>query len=73
MRVCLYLPESVEVDFSDLEAKGVGYALVTAIRQRGGDREDRMMSKDYERLCASTEAFIYAVMSRPMARRLARA
>src|SRR3712207_891487 len=32
----------------------------------------RRMSKDYERLCASGEAFVYAAMSRLMLRRLAR-
>ena len=30
------------------------------------------MSKDYERLCASGEAFVYAAMIRLMTRRLAR-
>ena len=34
--------------------------------------ENRRMSKDYERLCASAEAFVYAAMIRLMARRLAR-
>ena len=34
---------------------------------------NRRMAKDYERLCASSEAFIYASMSRLMVRRLARA
>jgi putative transposase len=33
----------------------------------------RRMSKDYERLCATGEAFIYAAMTRLMVRRLARA
>jgi putative transposase len=33
---------------------------------------NRRMSKDYERLCASGEAFVYAAMSRLMMRRLAR-
>jgi putative transposase len=33
----------------------------------------RRMSKDYERLCASGEAFIYAAMTRLMVKRLARA
>jgi putative transposase len=33
----------------------------------------RRMSKDYERLCASAEAFVYAAMIRLMVRRLARA
>jgi putative transposase len=35
--------------------------------------QNRRMSKDYERLCASGEAFVYAAMSRLMVRRLARA
>ena len=34
--------------------------------------QNRRMSKDYERLCASVEAFIYAAMIRLMVRRLAR-
>ena len=34
--------------------------------------QNRKMSKDYERLPESAEAFIYAAMSRLMARRLAR-
>jgi putative transposase len=34
---------------------------------------NRRMSKDYERLCATGEAFVYAAMSRLMVRRLARA
>src|SRR5215217_3036126 len=35
--------------------------------------QNRRMSKDYERLCATAEAFIYAGMTRLMVRRLARA
>ena len=35
--------------------------------------QNRRMSKDYERLCATAEAFVYAAMSRLMVRRLARA
>jgi hypothetical protein len=35
--------------------------------------QNRRMSKDYERLCATGEAFIYAAMTRLMIRRLARA
>jgi putative transposase len=35
--------------------------------------QNRRMSKDYERLCASAEAFIYAAMVRLLVRRLARA
>src|ERR687889_2527074 len=34
--------------------------------------QNRRMSKDYERSCASGEAFVYAAMSRLMTRRLAR-
>ena len=34
--------------------------------------QNRRLSKDYERLPESSEAFIYAAMSRLMARRLAR-
>jgi putative transposase len=35
--------------------------------------QNRRMSKDYERLCATSEAFIYVAMRRLMVRRLARA
>ena len=35
--------------------------------------QNRRMSKDYERLCATSETFIYAAMTRLMVRRLARA
>ena len=35
--------------------------------------QNRRMSKDYERLCATGEAFIYTAMTRLMVRRLARA
>ena len=34
--------------------------------------QNRRMSKDYEKLCASGEAFVYAAMSRLMTRRLTR-
>jgi len=34
--------------------------------------QNRRMSKDYEKLCASGEALVYAAMSRLMVRRLAR-
>jgi transposase len=33
---------------------------------------NRRMAKDYERLCATSEAFVYAAMTRLMVRRLAR-
>lgn len=34
---------------------------------------NRRMSKDYERLCATSEAFVYAAITRLMVRRLAHA
>jgi putative transposase len=34
---------------------------------------NRRMAKDYERLCATGEAFVYTAMTRLMVRRLARA
>jgi putative transposase len=34
---------------------------------------NRRMTKDYERLCTTGEAFVYAAMTRLMVRRLARA
>jgi putative transposase len=34
---------------------------------------NRRISKDYERLCATGEAFVYVAMTRLMVRRLARA
>jgi putative transposase len=34
---------------------------------------NRRMAKDYERLCVTGEAFVYAAMTRLMVRRLARA
>jgi putative transposase len=34
--------------------------------------QNRRMSKDYERLCATSESFVYAAMVRLMVRRLAR-
>jgi putative transposase len=35
--------------------------------------QNRRMSEDYERLCATGEAFVYAAMIRLLVRRLARA
>jgi transposase len=35
--------------------------------------QNRSMSKDYERLCATGEAFVYAAMTRLMVKRLSRA
>ena len=35
--------------------------------------QNRRMSKEYERLCASAEAFVYVAMTRLMVRRIVRA
>ena len=35
--------------------------------------ENRRLSKDYEKLTSTSEAFVYVAMTRLMARRLARA
>ena len=48
------------------EALGGGAHLLVAL----SEQEDEPM--DYERLCASEEAFVYAAMIRLMVRRLAR-
>ena len=68
--------ESVAVDWQKLlPPKGflvlprrwvVERATITSIEQ------NRRMSKDYERLCASGEALVYAAMIRLMPRRLIR-
>jgi putative transposase len=42
-------------------------------RTFSGLSQNRRMSMDYERLCASAEAFVYIAMTRLMVRRLARA
>jgi putative transposase len=42
-------------------------------RSFGWISHNRRMSKDYERLTATSEAFIYVAMTRLMVRRLARA
>ena len=33
---------------------------------------NRRMSKDYERLCATSESFVYSAMAKPMVRWLVR-
>jgi hypothetical protein len=49
------------------EALGRGAHILLAL----SEPQDEL--RDYERLCTTAEAFIYAAMSRLMARRLARA
>ncbi len=69
-----WLNEGVKVDWEKLlPSKG----FVTLPRRWVVERSfawichNRRMSKDYERLCASGEAFVYAAMIRLMVRRLA--
>ena len=47
--------------------------LVLAVRVPAADGQARRLSKEYERLPATSEAMIYAAMTRLMLRRLARA
>jgi putative transposase len=67
--------EGMKVDWQKLLAPG-GFQVLprrwVVERTFGWTSHNRRMSKDYERLCASGEAFIYAAMSRLMVRRLAR-
>jgi hypothetical protein len=52
---------------------GVAEALGGRARSFAWISQNRRMSKDYERLCASSKAFIYVAMTRLMVRRLVRA
>jgi hypothetical protein len=61
----------VETEGFVLKAK-VHSAKVMDFERGSRIEHNRRMSKDYERLCASGEAFVYAAMSRLMVRRLIR-
>ena len=69
-----------EPDWEDLRATGllppVGFKVLprrwVVERTFSWIDQNRRMSKDYERLPETSEAFIYVAMSRLMARRLAR-
>ena len=68
--------EGKEVDWQRLMPPR-GFRVLPRRWGRGKDLfwlgQNRRMSKDYERLPESSEAFVYAAMIRLMARRLARA
>ncbi len=70
-----WLREGVEVDWEKL-LPPKGFVVLprrwVVERSFAWIRHNRRMSKDYERLCASGEAFVYAAMIRLMTRRLAR-
>ncbi len=76
----VWVPEGHEPDWEDLRARGllphVGFKVLprrwVVERTFSWIDHNRCMSKDYERLPETSEAFIYVAMSRLMARRLAR-
>jgi putative transposase len=70
-----WLKEGVKVDWEKLLApKGFQVLPRRWVVERtfSWTDQNRRMSKDYERLTETSEAFIYVAMSRLMARRLAR-
>jgi putative transposase len=68
--------EEVAVDWHKLLLPPKGFVVLprrwVVERTLSWIDQNRRMSKDYERLCASGEAFVYAAMIRLMTRRLAR-
>lgn len=76
----VWAPEGEEIDWDDLKARGllppVGFKVLprrwVVERSFSWVGHNRRMSKDYERLPESGEAFMYVAMTRLMARRLAR-
>ncbi len=76
----MWVPEGEEPDWDDLRARGLlpepGFKVLprrwVVERTFSWVDQNRRMSKDYEKLTATGEAFIYVAMSRLMVRRLAR-
>ena len=71
----VWAPIGAVIDWDTLRPKGFRGVLPrrwVVERTIGWLGQSRRLSKDYERLCATSETLIYAVMSRIMARRLAR-
>jgi len=68
--------EDIEVDWRRLTPPG-GFRVLprrwVVERTFAWICHDRRMAKDYERLCATGKAFVYAAMTRLMVSRLARA
>ena len=66
--------EGVKVDWAKLPPQGFEVLPRRWVVERSlaWICHNRRMSKDYERLCATSEAFVYAAMTRLMVRRLAR-
>jgi putative transposase len=69
--------EGVRVDWQEEFVSARGFEVLPRrwVVERTFARisQNRRMSKDYERLAARSEAFIYVAMTRLMLRRLARA
>ena len=69
--------EGREIDWQKLLPRRWGFELLprrwVVERTFSWLSQNRRMSKDYERLCATSKAFIYAAMTRIMVRRLANA
>ena len=71
----VWAPIGAVIDWDRLRPKGFRGVLPrrwVVERTIGWLAQSRRLSKDYERLCATSESLIYVVMSRIMARRLAR-
>jgi putative transposase len=76
----VWAPEREEPDWDDLRARGLlpqpGFKVLprrwVVERRFAWTDQNRRMSKDYERIPETGEAFMYVAMSRLMARRLAR-
>jgi putative transposase len=76
----VWAPEGEEPDWDDLRARGLlpkpGFKVLprrwVVERSFAWTDQNRRMSKDYERVPESGEAFMYVAMSRLMVRRLAR-
>ena len=76
----VWAPEGEEPDWDDLRARGLlpqpGFKVLprrwVVERSFAWTDQNRRMSKDYERIPETGEAFMYVAMSRLMARRLAR-
>jgi putative transposase len=71
----VWAPIGAVIDWDRLRPKGFRGVLPRrwwVERTIGWLGQSRRLSKDYERLCATSESLIYVVMSRIMARRLAR-
>jgi putative transposase len=72
----VWAPPGAVLDWAALRPKGFRGVLPrrwVVERTFSWFGQSRRLSKDYERLCATSEAWIYAAMSRLMARRLAAA